>query len=55
MRQPLEDHLVTISRASGTLTFPVNFQLIAAMNTCPRGWYGDATHECTCTPATFTR
>src|SRR5579859_1668702 len=55
MRQPLEDHVVTISRASGTLTFPANFQLIAAMNPCPCGWWGDATHECTCTPATVTR
>src|ERR1700682_4009397 len=55
MRQPLEDHVVTISRANGTLTFPANFQLIAAMNPCPCGWWGDATHECTCTPATVTR
>ena len=37
MRQPLEDHIVTISRASGTLTFPANFQLIAAMNPRPCG------------------
>ena len=55
MRQPLEDHVVTISRANGTLTFPANSQLIAAMNPCPCGWFGDATHECTCTPATVTR
>jgi magnesium chelatase family protein len=55
MRQPLEDHVVTISRANGTLTFPANFQLIAAMNPCPCGWYGDNQHECTCTPATVTR
>ena len=55
MRQPLEDHLVTISRANGTLTFPANFQLVAAMNPCPCGWFGDATHECTCTPSTVTR
>src|SRR5207237_6154862 len=46
---------LTISRANGTLTFPANFQLIAAMNPCPCGWFGDATHECTCTPATVTR
>jgi magnesium chelatase family protein len=55
MRQPLEDHVVTISRARGTLTFPANFQLIAAMNPCPCGWAGDPTHECTCSPATITR
>jgi magnesium chelatase family protein len=55
MRQPLEDHVVTISRANGTLTFPANFQLVAAMNPCPCGWFGDATHECTCTPSTVTR
>ena len=55
LRQPLEDHRVTISRASGTLTFPANFQLIAAMNPCPCGWHGDPTHNCTCSPATVTR
>ncbi len=55
MRQPLEDHVVTISRASGTLTFPANFQLIAAMNPCPCGYFGDPTHSCTCSPAMVTR
>jgi magnesium chelatase family protein len=55
MRQPLEDHIVTISRASGTLTFPANFQLIAAMNPCPCGYWGDPTHNCTCSPAMVTR
>jgi magnesium chelatase family protein len=55
MRQPLEDHQVTISRASGTLTFPANFQLIAAMNPCPCGYWGDPTHNCTCSPAMVTR
>jgi magnesium chelatase family protein len=48
MRQPLEDHVVTIARASGSLTFPANFMLVAAMNPCPCGWYGDALKECTC-------
>ncbi|MDW8326626.1 MAG: YifB family Mg chelatase-like AAA ATPase [Anaerolineales bacterium] len=55
MRQPLEDRVVTISRAKGTLTFPANFQLIASMNPCPCGYFGDPTHECTCSPATVTR
>ena len=41
MRQPIEDKVVTISRAQGSLTFPANFQLIAAMNPCPCGYYGD--------------
>ena len=51
LRQPLEDKVVTISRASGTLTFPASFQLIAAMNPCKCGWFGDAIKECTCAPA----
>lgn len=46
--QPLEDRVVTISRASGSLTFPANFMFIAAMNKCPCGWHGDDRHECTC-------
>jgi magnesium chelatase family protein len=55
LRQPLEDKLVTISRAQGTVTFPANFMLIAAMNPCPCGYYSDPTHECTCSPATIAR
>jgi magnesium chelatase family protein len=42
MRQPMEDKVVTISRAKGSLTFSANFQLIAAMNPCPCGFYGKA-------------
>ncbi len=55
MRQPIEDKVVTISRAQGTLTFPANFQLIAAMNPCPCGYYGDAVKACTCSSSTITR
>lgn len=55
LRQPLEDHVVTISRASGTLSFPANFILIGAMNPCPCGYSGDSKKECTCTPAMITR
>ncbi len=47
LRQPLEDHVLVISRAAGTLTFPANFILIGAMNPCPCGYFGDSTHECT--------
>jgi magnesium chelatase family protein len=55
MRQPLEDKIVNISRASGTLTFPANFVLLAAMNPCPRGWLGDPVKECTCSQMMITR
>jgi len=48
MRQPIEDKVVTISRAQGSLTFPANFQLIGAMNPCPCGYYGDPVKPCTC-------
>jgi magnesium chelatase family protein len=50
MRQPLEDGHVTISRAAGSLTFPARFMLVAAMNPCPCGYYGDAKRECRCSP-----
>jgi len=55
LRQPLEDHHVVISRAAGSLAFPANFTLIAAMNPCPCGYYGDPMRECTCSPTTVTR
>jgi magnesium chelatase family protein len=55
MRQPLEDGQVTISRASSSLTFPCRFMLVAAMNPCPCGYYGDPKRECHCTPTQIQR
>jgi magnesium chelatase family protein len=55
MRQPMEDKVVTISRAQGSLTFPANFQLIGAMNPCPCGYYGDPVKPCTCSNQIVTR
>ncbi|HEX9373832.1 MAG TPA: YifB family Mg chelatase-like AAA ATPase [Roseiflexaceae bacterium] len=55
LRQPLEDRLVTISRASGSITFPASFILISAMNPCPCGWHGDAEKTCTCSPSVVAR
>lgn len=49
LRQPLEDGSVTISRAAATVTFPCEFMLVAAMNPCPCGYYGDLKRECRCT------
>lgn len=51
MRQPLEDGVVTIARVTATLTYPANTMLIAAMNPCKCGYYGDGARECTCTEA----
>src|SRR3989339_1173 len=50
LRQPLEDHCVTIARAKHTLIFPASFMLVAAMNPCPCGSYGHPEKECLCTP-----
>ncbi|MBI1259777.1 MAG: YifB family Mg chelatase-like AAA ATPase [Chloroflexi bacterium] len=55
LRQPIEDKIVTISRASGSLTFPANFLLVLAQNPCPCGYFGDPVKPCTCTPTMILR
>jgi len=55
MRQPMDDKVVTISRAKGSPTFSANFQLIAAMNPCPCGYYGDTQKPCSCASALVTK
>jgi magnesium chelatase family protein len=49
LRQPMEDGWVAVSRIRGAIKFPARFTLIAAMNPCPCGWYGDPRHQCSCT------
>lgn len=55
LRQPIEDRVVTLSRAQGSVTYPAAFMLVAAQNPCVCGWHGDAERTCTCTPAAVTR
>lgn len=55
LRQPLEDGVVTVSRASGTLSFPAKFSLLAAANPCACGFLGDSVRECVCAPSQIIR
>lgn len=55
LRQPMEDGIVTISRARGSVTYPANFMLVAAANPCPCGYYGDPKKACVCMPGQISR
>jgi magnesium chelatase family protein len=55
LRQPIEDGIVTISRAAGTIQFPAQFLLVAAANPCPCGYSGSTTRQCTCLPGQVAR
>jgi len=55
LRQPLEDGIIHVSRAKASYTFPARFILVAAMNPCPCGYFGDPEKECKCSPHEITR
>ena len=55
LRQPLEDRSITVSRAKYSVSYPASFMLVASMNPCPCGYYGDPTHNCACTPGQIQR
>ena len=55
LRQPIEDGVVSVARVNAKLTYPASFVLIASMNPCPCGYFGDPSHACRCTPAQINR
>jgi len=55
LRQPMEDGIVMVSRASSSMQFPAKFMLVAAQNPCPCGYLGDPTHECRCSISEISR
>ena len=55
LRQPLEDRKISISRSKYNVEYPCSFMLVASMNPCPCGYYGDPNHQCVCTPGQIQR